>query len=165
MEFTEIGVIVKPHGLKGAVVVKAEAAYVSQFKGFEQVYLSQFNSKVPYAVVDLAVLGTSMFKITLRGVETVQQADALRGVELFQENKLLTFSDEVDLVGMEVFSKDGARIGEVVDTIENKAQLLLVIAASDDEEHYVPLVEEFLVSLDVKAKSITLDLPEGLLEL
>ncbi len=79
MEFTEIGVIVKPHGLKGAVVVKAEAAYVSQYRGFEQLYLSQFNSKVPYAILDVAVLSTSTFKITMRGVDTVQQADALRG--------------------------------------------------------------------------------------
>ena len=146
-------------------MVKAEAAYVSQYRGFEQLYLSQFNSKVPYAILDVAVLSTSTFKITMRGVDTVQQADALRGVEIFQENKLLTFSDEVDLVGMEVYSKDGTRIGEVVDTLENKAQLLLVIVSADDEEHYVPLVEDYLVSMDVKAKTITLDLPEGLLEL
>ncbi|MEQ9186466.1 MAG: ribosome maturation factor RimM [Cryomorphaceae bacterium] len=165
MKFTEIGVIVKPHGLKGAVVVKAEVAYNAQFREFELLYLNQFESKVPYAIDDLAVLSTTTFKLTLRGVDTVAKAEALRGTVIFQQNDLLSFSDEVDWVGMNVVNKDGHAIGEVVDTVENKAQLLLVVTSKAGEEQYIPLVEAFIVKIDLKEGSITLDLPEGLLDL
>lgn len=165
MKFTEIGVIVKPHGLKGAVVVKAEVAYNAQFRGFELLYLNQFESMVPYAIEDLAVLSTTTFKLTLRGVNSVEKAEALRGTPIFQQNDLLSFSDEVDWVGMTVVSKDGNDIGKVVDTVENKAQLLLVVQSKTVEEQYIPLVEAFIVEMDLKEGTITLDLPEGLLDL
>ena len=76
----------------------------------------------------------------------------------------------LDIVGFAIANADGERIGEVVDIEENPMQSLLVVqreAAEPAEagEVLIPLVDEFIVSLDEEQKEIRVSLPEGLLDL
>jgi 16S rRNA processing protein RimM len=165
MEFTEIGVLVKPHGLKGSVVLKVEAVYADQVGRMRQLFLSQFASMVPYKVIEVAPLHVNQFKLTLKGVETVGQAEGLRGIAVFQEAKLLVVHDELPLEGMTVFLKSGERVGQVQEVIENKAQILLAVVDEAGGEKLIPLVEQFVVSIDQSAMKMVLELPEGLLDI
>lgn len=65
-----------------------------------------------------------------------------------------------DLIGCVVSHTDGTRIGIVTDVTSNGAQDLLIV----DGQHYVPMVGALIASVDVNAKSIVVDPPEGLFE-
>lgn len=80
-----------------------------------------------------------------------------------------------DLVGFALLDPEAATIGRVVALEENPAHLLLVVeldaadldGAPDQAAALmrIPLVDDFIVSLDEEARSIVMDLPEGLLDL
>ena len=106
-----------------------------------------------------------MFKIVLRGVDDVQVAESFRGFGVYQTNDLILTEEELDLEGYTVFYGAELALGEVIQVIENKAQLLLVVEDGSGKEYMIPLVEDFIVESDPGSKKLLLDLPEGLLDL
>lgn len=165
MDFTQVGVVVKPHGLKGALVVKMEAAYADQLASFEQCFLKQSGTYVPYALEEVSALQADKFKVVMRGVTDVQLAESFRGMGVYQDNDLIRTEDDLELEGFSIYHASDQYLGNVVQVIENKAQLLLVIENQEGHEFMVPLVEAFIVSSNPTKKTMLLDLPEGLLDL
>ena len=71
-----------------------------------------------------------------------------------------------DLVGCTVVDVAGATIGEVTGSFHSGAHEVLELrAAANGRELLLPLVDAFLVSVDLQARRIVYDPPEGLLTL
>lgn len=77
-------------------------------------------------------------------------------------------ADEVylhELVGMRVVDRAGAELGTVADLLELPQGLMLdVRVAGTDRTALVPYRPEMVLEADVPARTVTVDLPEGLLE-
>ena len=56
-------------------------------------------------------------------------------------------------------------LGEVKDVDTTTVNTLFVVEGAEEEELLVPAQEEFIVGIDQKQKLITVELPEGLLNL
>jgi 16S rRNA processing protein RimM len=68
-----------------------------------------------------------------------------------------------DLIGCEVETLDGGRVGRIAEVRPGPAQDLLVIEATSGEK-LVPLVTEIVKRVDVDNRIVTIDPPEGLLD-
>lgn len=92
-------------------------------------------------------------------------AQALVGAELYGARDDVALAEgeyfDEDLVGCTLVDPTGALLGEVVDVVHYPAQDLLVVGKG---RAFVPLVSAFVRRIDVAAKRIEVDLPEGLLE-
>jgi len=107
--------------------------------------------------------------IGLEGVENMNAAEALSGLELrVPADQLMTLPPGTyyhhDLIGCRVETRDGARVGEVEAVDASSGGTRLVV---DDRgsEILIPLVADICPIIDVDAKRIIVDAPEGLLEL
>ncbi len=165
MNFIEIGAIVKPHGLKGQLVLFVEDVYAGVVQHFTSLYLEQFSSKVPYKVLEISRLSNGTFKVELAGVDSIEPANALRKVKVFQEESKLPKSQSIDWEGFNVYDADGSAIGTVEEVIENNMQLILVVVNDQEDEFMIPLAEEFIVGFSEQDNTLELNLPEGLLDL
>ena len=107
--------------------------------------------------------------LKLQGIDTLAQADALAGREVFaaagdfRRLELDRFYD-FQVLGSRVVTKDGTEVGEVAGILETGGPALLVVRRGE-EDVYVPLTERICVKVDPEAKEIVIDPPEGLLEL
>ncbi|MEZ4723019.1 MAG: ribosome maturation factor RimM [Flavobacteriales bacterium] len=164
MEYTKIGVIIKPHGLKGEVAVKSEPGIVGRYTEFKSIFLSMGGTYVPYIIESQASLNKDKLKLKLSGLNSASDAEMMRGNELFQLTKLLGVEKQMDLTGFSIILESGFFVGVIDEVIENQAQVLLAVLRNDDEV-LIPLVDDFIVAVDSKKRQITLDLPEGLLDL
>ena len=77
-----------------------------------------------------------------------------------------------DIVGFEVRTSAGEVIGTLKDVLTNTAQDVYVVSRTDAESKaavphdiMIPGVPEFIRSVDTENKVITVELPEGLMEL
>ena len=148
----EVGVVVKPHGLRGEVAVdaitnRAEArftpgAVLASDRGAMEVVAARPHQ--------------GRWLVTFAGVADRNAAEELRGLVLRAEPL-----DEAgalwvhQLIGAEVVGVDGSRYGTVEAVEANPASDLLVL----DGERLVPLV--FVVSHE--EGRVVIDPPEGLL--
>jgi 16S rRNA processing protein RimM len=100
---------------------------------------------------------------SVRDISDRNQAEALRGARIFVPRSSFpsAASDEfywVDLIGLQVFNRDGVLLGEVSDLIDNGAHSVLrVRAAPDATERLIPFVAAYIDQVDLKARRIGVD--------
>jgi 16S rRNA processing protein RimM len=106
--------------------------------------------------------------VRFQGIEDRAAAEGIRGA-LFVSSEALRDLEEGEfwtheLTGCSVVSTDGHIVGTVDSVIANPGQDLLVVATGSGEV-LVPAVAPIVVEVDVAARRVTIDPPEGLLDL
>jgi 16S rRNA processing protein RimM len=104
----------------------------------------------------------------LAGVETMDDAEALAGLELrVPESELVELPEgtyfEHQLVGCTVVTAAGAEVG-TVRAVEGGAGATRLAIGSGADEILVPLVHAICVRIDVGLKRIVIEPPDGLLD-
>ena len=106
------------------------------------------------------------------GTDTMSDAELLVGFDVVvADDELYELPEgedlyyDFDLVGCEVVTASGEGVGTVESVMRAGAQELLSVRRPGGREARVPFVDEICVEVDVAAKRIVVDLPEGLLDL
>lgn len=151
----EVGRIVKPHGLRGDVIVSLTTNRHERVAPSSR--LQDASGRA--FVVDRSTPHQGRFIVTLEGVNSLDAADALRDTVLFAPP--IDDPDTLwvhDLVGAMAVDRQGAELGVVEGVQENPASDLLVLSGGA----LVPL--RFVVDL-VAGQRVTIDAPDGLFDL
>lgn len=153
----EVGVISKPHGLKGEVIVSLTTDRTERLDPGSVLE----SDRGPLTVVRSSP-HQHRWRVAFEGVATRDEADRLRGLVLRAEpldDPDVWFVHE--LIGGEVRLGDGTLAGTCVSVVENPAYDMLEL----DSGVMVPM--PFVVDADTAATptQITIDPPDGLLDL
>jgi 16S rRNA processing protein RimM len=106
--------------------------------------------------------------LLVEGIGTREAAEALIGADVYADRNALAPLGEdsyyVDaIIGFAVVDERGGRMGELVGVIDNPAHDILRIASvGGDRELLLPMVDEFVLSVDVAARQIRVRPPDGL---
>jgi 16S rRNA processing protein RimM len=98
--------------------------------------------------------------VKLAGVEDRDQAQALRGAEIYVTRSELPQRNDkdfyrADLIGCEVVDLDGTDLGIVQHFIETPAQVLMVVRGT--REFWIPAVARHLRRVDLPARRVVVD--------
>ena len=163
MMYKEIGHVIKPHGLKGEVVVLVEAFAADRVQSLSTIFLDLGGSKVPFLLQRVSPLRPGQFKLRLTGVETQEETERLRKLPVYCLRDDIPDEEDTDLTGFILFNR-GVEVGKVLAVIDNSLQVLLEIK-TETGESYVPLTSDWILGVDAEAKKLDMDLPEGLLDI
>ncbi|BDD00395.1 ribosome maturation factor RimM [Persicobacter psychrovividus] len=163
----ELGYITKRHGLQGDVNVVLDVDTPSNYIDLEAVFLEHGGSLVPYIVEDIRMKGDQAI-FTFEGVETPEDADALKGIKLFLPLEVLPDLGEGkfyyhEIVGFRMVDVNHGAFGTVKTVYDNDKQPLIAVDANG-KEVLVPMDDDILTKVDKEAKVIETQLPDGLLE-
>jgi 16S rRNA processing protein RimM len=103
-----------------------------------------------------------------QGIDDRNASESLRGGRIFVSRASFPAADDgeyywVDLMGLQVFNREGVDLGQVRDLMSTGPQTVLVIeAAAETEggkpvERMIPFVAAFIDGVDLSAKRITVD--------
>ena len=99
-----------------------------------------------------------------REVADRDQAEALRGARIFVARSSFPTAAEgefywVDLIGLQVYNRDGALLGEVAGLLDNGAQSVLQVrsAVPASPERLIPFVAAHVDRVDLAARRIDVD--------
>ncbi len=160
-----VGYIRRAHGIRGAVVVRPTTdAPDRRFR--------------PGAAFDtdrgrLEIASVAPHKdglvVTFVGIVDRAAAEELRGTSLTiapSERRELASGEywPDELVGCRVDAPDGSMLGSVADVVVGAAQDRLVVRTLDGRAVEVPFVDALVPDVDVSARRIVVDAPEGLFE-
>lgn len=143
-------------------------------------YADVFEAEFLFVVADGGVVPMRMAKTTRRGdraatvelanICTAEQAAPLVGCKIRAEAAPEQEDDDEDeeptLAGYAVLTEEDGTVGEIVAIDDSvAANPLFIVRRTDGTELMLPAADDFVVSLDDEAKTITLRLPKGLLNL
>lgn len=166
-ELLAVGKIVRPHGIRGALVVEPMTDWPERFSSGEKLVLEKSDGEQVEVTVGSGGMHKGRLLVTLEGINDRDEAEELRGLYLLIHPCDAHPLDEGEywaheLVGMSVSKADGPELGRVSEVHCRAAQDLLTVRREDGTEFGVPFVKEFVKEVDMKSKTITVDLPEGM---
>jgi 16S rRNA processing protein RimM len=161
-----VGSIAGAFGVRGEFRVKSFCANPSDLAEYTPLLTEDGEQSYELSLIGEIKNG---FSARIVGIDTKEAADTLRGISLFARREDLPELpvDEYyysDLIGFEVADTGGIFIGTVKTVVNHGADDLLEISipgASDTA--LVPFTKIFVPTVDMNAKSIVIDPPEGLL--
>jgi 16S rRNA processing protein RimM len=167
-----VGTIARTHGLRGGVIVNPETDFAAERFQAGVVLLVGPLADAP-AGVPRRILEARFHQgrpvIRLEGIESVTDAEGLAGCALHMRASALGSLPERtyyrhDLVGCEVRDTAGALIGRVT-RVEGTLDRSYLVVPRQGGEAMIPMVDGICVSVDIAARQVIVDPPEGLLDL
>jgi 16S rRNA processing protein RimM len=164
-----IGKAVKPFGVKGEMKIEPMTDFPRRFDKLSRVFLvSPAGKEVVCDVTSVRYAGAVPF-ILFAGYDTPEKVKAFNGwlikvpeeeAEPLPEGTYYWF----ELIGMEVFSEDGEKLGTIVDIFETGSNDVYVLKRGR-QEVYIPATQDVIKQVDRKAKRMVIHLMDGLMEL
>jgi 16S rRNA processing protein RimM len=162
-----LATVMKPRGNKGELIVDLHTTGIERLSEVQSVSVFESASTPPKILeIEDAWMHVEKAVVKFAGVDSIDQANALRGIDLCiplaarrQPKEGEVFLS--DLIGCQIFDKKDSLLGTVEDIFEEGAQVWLQL---DTNSALVPYVPAFFPSMDLPNKRLVSDLPEGLLE-
>jgi len=169
-KYLVVGEVVKPHGIRGEVSVKlaTDRPEVRFAVGARLLLGLDEESLEP-----VEVAGARPFKngylVKFESVTDRSQAEAIRGWLLFVGVEDLPPAEDGafyhhELVGLPVMDEGGAELGRIHGVQNLGPYDLLEVRRGDGGSFFLPLVDRFVIAVDLEAGRLLVRLPDGLLD-
>lgn len=171
-----IGVIGKPHGIKGEVFIRLLTDCPETISKGSRLYLNEECSN-PVKVESLKSKKTKKSEFSLikfKNVDDRNAAENLRGKNIYRKEEDtpelgVDHYWQDDLIGCLVYTNGGQHIGRVIDVLENLANNVIVVKVEGkkaeeiirQEQILVPFVRDYIDKVDIKNSKIQIkNIPE-----
>lgn len=163
-----IGKIVATHGLGGDVIMTHSTGNGKWLKkgGVLHVALRR-GSAIPHFIAAVKRADADEAVLHLEETETVEAAKLLIGKEVFAaQEDVATVAKDSPLVwiGFELIDSEKGSVGTIEDVFQTAHQWLAQVMVGG-KEALIPLIEQTIKKVDMKAKKVHVELPEGLLDI
>jgi len=147
-DLVAVGLVGKPHGLRGEVYVLPDPDFVDPVRAGLRVRTDRHG--------ELAIAAThnhaGKLLVTFDGIASREAAEDLRGERLLlPRDQVETGEDSIwveDLLGREVVTPDGEVIGILESVVDGLAHDYFVVARPDGGEVLIPVVEDMVELTD-----------------
>lgn len=163
--------VARPWGNKGEVTADILTDFPERFEAVTAVTLRRGGASRP-ARLEGYWFHKGRVVLKFEGSNSISDAETFVNYDVvIPEEELHALPEgepvyyDFQLIGCAIVDRDGNPLGEVKGVMRTGAGVLLEIKVPGRPDALVPFVEEFCPEVDVEAKRITVELPEGLLDL
>ncbi len=168
--FLPIGKVVGLHGIKGDVKINSYAESLDIFKPETRLFLKAPGKEQTGYTVRWAKPHSKGARLSLKEIETRNQAEDLVGATIFIEKTSLPEPEAgsyywFDIIGLSVYTVDGVFLGWVDSILQTGSNDVYVVKNRDKgpaSETLVPALESVIRTIDLNEKIMRVDLPDGL---
>jgi 16S rRNA processing protein RimM len=156
------------HGIRGEVRLKSFTEEPLAVRSYGSLEAEDGRAFAITAARPAAGTSPDMLVVSLKGVSSRNEAEALTGLELSVARDRLPKAEEdefyhADLIGLDAVGKDGAALGTVIAVQNFGAGDLLEIAPKRGATILVPFTRAAVPEIDIAGKRVVVDPPPGLL--
>jgi 16S rRNA processing protein RimM len=164
----KIGFVLKPHGLKGGVTVSLDADMPNDFSSLETVFLQENHNLVPYFIESVSLKGNKAF-VKFEEVDTPEAAGKISKQSIYlpkterPKSARGEFYDD-EITGFIVEDTALGTLGAIQDVMIAGPNRLLVLD-HNGQEVLIPINSPFIKSVNKSRKKISVELPDGFLDI
>lgn len=170
-----IGEVVATQGNKGEIRVILHTDFPERFETMDEILLFHRGSDDPDLTLGLEYsrLHKGFMVLKLKDVDTINAALEFKGMQIKvsrdQVVPLPPGSNYIfDLIGLNVETTEGLRIGKITDVLQTGANDVYVIQANpkvtQNQEVLIPVIDEVVLEIDLVQGRIVINLLDGLLD-
>lgn len=172
-DFEYIGTVGKTHGIHGEIALRLSVDIGDLVEAGQRIFLmlEEDGLLVPYAIASHRSKAGDIDLVRFDGVSTREEAERLTGMRVWLSRDFIGEDEEEGdpyawgrYVGYSIAAQSGEAIGTVIEVDESTINTLLVVQMPERGEVLLPIAEELLLGSDDAARSLRLQIPEGLLD-
>lgn len=169
-DYYQLGYIVKPHGLQGALQLFLDVDFPEDYQNLESVFLlpSKAGALVPFFVEYINIQDQRTI-VKFEEIDTIEQATDLVKAEVYLPLDQLPALEEGqfyyhEIIGFSVHDQQAGRLGVVKDIYTSNYQDLIAMEYQQ-QEVLIPISDEIVLEVNRADKLIVTNLPDGLLDI
>jgi 16S rRNA processing protein RimM len=164
-----LGKIAKKFSFKGEVLAYLDTDEPQLYQNLESVFVELNKTLVPFFIESSSLHKEKFLRVRFEDIQTEEDADEIMGSELYLPLSMLPQLKGTqfyfhEVIGFDVIDTKHGNIGKISAINDSGAQPLFEID-KNGIEILIPLIDDFIIALDRKNKTITLETPEGLVNL
>ena len=164
-----LGKIVKKYSFKGELLVKLDTDDPSIYTKMESVFIDKNKNLIPFFIERSSLHKSTLLRVKFEDIDSEEDADKLLKSELYLP---LEFLPQLtgnkfyyhEIVGFEAEDLSFGLVGIVKGVNDTTNQAILEIERNGSEI-LIPLIDDFIKSVDRELKKIILEVPEGLIDI
>lgn len=165
----KIGKLGKPHGVNGEMSMQVDDDIFDQVDA-EYLIFRIDGILVPFFMEEYRFKSDETALVKFDGIDSVERAREFTNVEVFFPRELASSATSsqdgevsyAQLVGFNLINDaDGKCVGRIAYVDEQTINIMFEL----EDGTLIPASEELITAIDIAAKTITLDIPEGILDL
>jgi 16S rRNA processing protein RimM len=169
-DFYFLGKIKKTSGYQGNLVFFFDVDDISHYKGLEAVFVELHGELIPFAISHISFKKDHTAIVKLEEVSEEDSAKALAGCSIYLP---LAFLPKLtgnkfyfhEISGFTVIDENYGKVGTVQGVADQGSQAVMMIKHSSGKEVLMPVTDEIIKKIDRRQKNITVNTPEGLIEI
>ena len=168
-QMLRVGVIANTHGVHGEVKVFPTTDSQERFLHLKKVILMTKRGQIP-----LEVIGVKFFKqfaiLKFKGYDNINDIEMYKGCDLMvtREDAVPLEENEyyiADLLGMEVVTDEGKKLGVLKDVLQTGANDVYVVERKNGKEVLLPAIKQCILDVNLDEQKMTVHVLDGLLDL
>ena len=164
-----LGKIAKKFSFKGEVLAYLDTDEPQLYQNLESVFVELNKTLVPFFIESSSLHKEKFLRVRFEDIQTEEDADEIMGSEIYLPLSMLPQLEGTqfyfhEVIGFDVLDTKHGNIGKISAINDSGAQPLFEIN-KNGIELLIPLIDDFIIDLDRKNKTITLETPEGLVDL
>ncbi|MFI3296866.1 MAG: ribosome maturation factor RimM [bacterium] len=162
-ELSPVGTFGKTHGVKGDINITLSDDF--DFDPCDYVVVDIDGIFVPFFITEYRYKSNTTLLIHFEDIDDEPSIRSFFGKTVYVKKELIEVADEDETranyyVGFIIKTEDGKEIGEIIEVNDTTENVLFVVG-----ELLIPVAAIEIIDLDKEARTMTVDLPEGLLEI
>lgn len=162
----KVGKIVNTQGLKGEVRVYPFTDDINRFDELDVFYLDKdFSTK--WNVERVRYKGNLVI-MKIKDIDSIEKAERLRDKFIYVSREDSRDLEEeeyfiADMIGLEVFTLDGKKVGVLSDVLQYAANDVYVIKG-EEKEYLIPAIMKFVPTIDMNERKMIIDPIKGMID-
>lgn len=166
--YYKIGFILKPHGLKGGVTIALDGDIPGDFDSLKTIFVQDGHQMIPYFIESASLKGDKAF-VKLEEVDSPEAAGDIskRAIYLPKTERPKSGRGEFYDDEIEGFMVEDNNLGSLgtIDHVMSAGPNRLLVLDHNGKEVLIPINSPFVKSINKSRKRITVELPDGFLDI
>ena len=163
----QVGILIKPHGLKGEAKVKVTSDDPRRFESLEEVTIKGKAGDLKAGIEKVRYF-KNLAIVKFSGIDSVEEAALYAGSEItIPRSEALPLGENeyyvCDLIGCRVEDESGNIIGELTDVRQTGANDVYYVSCGDGKEVLIPAIRECILNVDIENSTVTVHMLRGLM--
>jgi 16S rRNA processing protein RimM len=164
-----LGKIAKKFSFKGEVLIYLDTDEPELYENMESVFVEYNKNLVPFFIENSSFHKNDFLRVKFEDIDNEADADGILNHEVYLPLSMLPKLEGNkfyfhEVIGFEIEDKRLGVFGKIVSINDTSAQPLFEVI-NGNVEILIPMIDQFLVTIDRENKKVIMDLPEGLVEM
>ncbi len=164
-----LGKIAKKFSFKGEVLVYLDTDEPEMYTELESMFVETNGHLVPFFIERSSIHREKFLRTKFEDMESEEEADTIVGKDVYLPLTMLPTLEGNkfyyhEVVGFDAIDQRLGNFGTVLRILDNGVQALFEVQ-KDEAIILIPLIDEFIIEVNRKNKSILFNTPEGLIDL